>query len=503
MDLFTLILSLAAALAALAAALFAHRAASAAEAPRAPEMHPEVFGRLAVLESQLREAPRDIRSDLSEFRKELKQELMALSTGLQTGLGQSEQAIGTQLATARTEAAQGRKDAEEALGRHVEAFSGTQATRLHETNQQMKELRERTEAALQLMQGKVEALNKEAGERQEAMREQIRTHLEAIRTGNETKLDEMKGVVDEKLSATLEARLGEKFATVSERLEAVHKGLGEMQALATDVGGLKRVLTNVKARGGFGELRLGQLLGDMLTPDQYEKQVAVRAGAGERVDFAIKLPGRTDNPDKPLWLPIDCKFPQEDFERLQAAQDGGDAAEVEARSKDLEKAVRIQAKSIGEKYVQPPHTTDFAILYLPTEGLFAEVIRRPGLVSDLQSKFKVMVTGPTTLAAILNSLQMGFRTLAIEKRSSEVWEVLGAAKAEFKTYGEVWSRLGEKLDQAQKLHEKVQVRNRAIERKLRKVEDHRPEPVVAAAEPMLALASAPLDADEDDEAEAA
>ena len=350
---------------------------------------------------------------------------MALSTGLQTRLGQSEQGIGTQLATSRTEAAQGRKDAEEALGRHVEAFSGTQATRLHETNQQMKELRERTEAALTLMQGKVEALNKEAGERQEAMREQIRTHLELIRTGNETKLDEMKGVVDEKLSATLEARLGEKFATVSERLEAVHKGLGEMQALATDVGGLKRVLTNVKARGGFGELRLGQLLGDMLTPDQYEKQVAVRAGAGERVDFAIKLPGRTDNPDKPLWLPIDCKFPQEDFERLQAAQDGGDAAEVEARSKDLEKAVRIQAKSIGEKYVQPPHTTDFAILYLPTEGLVrrgdpaARAGQRPaGQVQDHGDGADNARGHPQQPADGLPARS------TIEKRSSEVWEVL-------------------------------------------------------------------------------
>ena len=200
----------------------------------------------------------------------------------------------------------------------------------------------------------------------------------------------------------------------------MHKGLGEMQALATDVGGLKRVLTNVKARGGFGELRLGQLLGDMLTPDQYEKQVAVRAGAGERVDFAIKLPGRSADHDRPLGLPIHSKFPPEDFDRRHAAQLRGDAAEVEGCAKELEKAVRVQAKSIGEKYVQPPHTTDFAILYLPTEGLFAEVIRRPGLVSDLQNKHKIMVTGPTTLAAILNSLQMGFRTLAIEKRSSEV-----------------------------------------------------------------------------------
>ena len=210
---------------------------------------------------------------------------------------------------------------------------------------------------------------------------------------------------------------------------------------------------------------------------------------------------RSSDHDRPLWLPIDCKFPQEDFERLQAAQDRGDAAEVEACAKELEKAVRVQARSISDKYVQPPHTTDFAILYLPTEGLFAEVIRRPGLVSELQSKHKIMVTGPTTLAAILNSLQMGFRTLAIEKRSSEVWEVLGAAKAEFKAYGEVWGKLGEKLEQAQRLHEKVAVRNRAVERKLRKVEDARPEALgVADAAPRLQLTPPDVFDDEADEA---
>ncbi len=490
-------------LGALLAGVAAMRAASQPPEPARPDF--DLLGRLAAFERMLESAPRDIRGDMAAFKLELKQELVALSTTLETRLGRFAQEQGGHLTGLRTESTEGRKAFDEALTRHVEGFSHAQTTRLGETNLAMKELRERVE--LQTKEARVEQktaldgialrlaeLNTGHAERQEQLREQMRGHLDSMREGNEKKLDEMKGVVDEKLSATLEQRLGEKFATVSERLEAVHKGLGEMQALATDVGGLKRVLTNVKARGGFGELRLGQLLGDMMTADQYEAQVAVRSGAGERVDFAIKLPGRGENPDRPLWLPIDCKFPQEDFERLQAAQDHGDAAEVESRAKDLEKAVRVQAKSIGEKYVQPPHTTDFAILYLPTEGLFAEVIRRPGLVADLQAKHKIMVTGPTTLAAILNSLQMGFRTLAIEKRSSEVWQVLGAAKAEFRNYGEVWGKLGEKLEQAQKLHEKVATRNRQIERKLKGVEEHRPRELGASAPPQpLAAPVAPLD----------
>ena len=501
-------------LGALLAALGALRAASRPAEPARPDF--DLLGRLAAFERQLEAAPRDVRGDLGQMRTELAQHLATQFSLLEERFGRFAQDQGGHLTGLRTESTEGRKAFDEALTRHVDGFSHTQTTRLGETNLAMKELRERVEAqtkearveqkaALEAIAVRLGELNTGNAQQQEQLREQMRGHLDVMREGNEKKLDEMKGVVDEKLSATLEARLGEKFATVSERLEAVHKGLGEMQALATDVGGLKRVLTNVKARGGFGELRLGQLLADMLTPDQYEKQVAVRAGAGERVDFAIKLPGRSADHDRPLWLPIDCKFPQEDFDRLHAAQDRGEAAEVEACASALEKAVRLQAKSIGEKYVQPPHTTDFAILYLPTEGLFAEVIRRPGLVSDLQNKHKIMVTGPTTLAAILNSLQMGFRTLAIEKRSSEVWEVLGAAKAEFKAYGETWSRLGEKLEQAQKLHEKVAVRNRAIERKLRKVEDHRPEAPAAAAgvAPPLLTLSHPVPADDDDFADEA
>jgi len=249
----------------------------------------------------------------------------------------------------------------------------------------------------------------------------------------------------------------------------VHKGLGEMQSLATGVGDLKRVLSNVKSRGGWGEAQLGMLLEDMLTREQYDRNVRIRKDSGEVVDYAVRLPGR-DGSDEPLWLPIDAKFPQEDYDRLLLAQDVVNPEEVEKAGAALEKAIRVQAKSICEQYIHPPHSTDFAIMYLPTEGLFAEVIRRPGLARDLQNKHRVMVQGPTTLAALLTSLQMGFRTLAIEKRSSEVWQVLGAAKAEFMKYGQVWEKLGKQLDTAKRTVDEAGKRTRAVERKLREVE---------------------------------
>lgn len=274
--------------------------------------------------------------------------------------------------------------------------------------------------------------------------------------------------VDEKLQGTLEARLGESFKLVSDRLELVHKGLGEMQTLATGVGDLKRVLTNVKSRGGWGEVQLGMLLDDMLTPEQYEKNVRIRPGSGEIVEFVVRLPGKGDG--SPLYLPIDAKFPHEDYERLVLVQEAGNAEDAEKAAQALERTVRTQAKSICEKYVHPPYSTDFAIMYLPTEGLFAEIIRRPGLCSELQSQHRVMVTGPTTLAALLNSLQMGFRTLAIEKRSSEVWQVLGAAKAEFKKYGEVWDKLSKQLATAQNTVSEAGRRTRAVAKTLRDVE---------------------------------
>ena len=494
----TTLIALLAACASVAAAVFAWRAAQAAVAPRAPETpHPELYGRLAGLERQVELLPRDLRDDSARFRLELKQELSALYASLETRIGRSEQAQTGHLQGLREESALGRKLADEALAGHVDRFGVTQTARLAETNVQMKELSQRTHDALSAMGLRLETLTKDSGDKHEALREQVRGQMDALRQGNEAKLDEMRGVVDEKLSATLETRLGEKFKTVSDHLEAVHKGLGEMQSLALGVGDLKRVLTNVKTRGTWGEIRLGQLLEDML-PGQFEAQVAVRAGAGERVDYAIRLPGKALG--EPLWLPIDCKFPQEDYDRLQHAHDRGDPAEVEACAAALERAVRTQAKSIAAKYVHPPQTTPFAFLYLPTEGLYAEVIRRPGLVSDLQTALGIMVAGPSTLAANLMSLQMGFHSLRVEKRAAEVWDVLRAAKAEFSSYGEVWGKLGEKLDQAKSLHDKVAVRTRAVERKLRSVEGAEPAPVAASTPPLLALTGA---RDPDDEAEAA
>lgn len=297
----------------------------------------------------------------------------------------------------------------------------------------------------------------------------LNAELAKLRQENEAKLEQMRATVDEKLQGTLEKRLGESFTLVSQRLEEVQKGLGEMQTLAQDVGGLKRVLTNVKSRGGWGEVQLERQLEDILTRDQYDANVAVRPGSGERVEFAVKLPGR-DEAGSVVYLPIDSKFPQEDYERLLDAQDRGEKSEIEEAGRAVERAILEQAKTIARKYIEPPYSTDFAIMYLPTEGLFAEVVRRPGLAARLQSDHRVLITGPTTLMSLLNSLQMGFRTLAIEKRSSEVWQVLGAAKAEFQKYGQVWDKLQKQLSTAQNTVNEASVRTRAIERKLRGVE---------------------------------
>ncbi|AXQ27641.1 DNA recombination protein RmuC [Solimonas sp. K1W22B-7] len=315
----------------------------------------------------------------------------------------------------------------------------------------------------------------------ETLRAVVEAGLLALRTENAEKLEQMRQTVDEKLHETLEKRLGESFKLVSERLEQVHKGLGEMQTLATGVGDLKRVLGNVKARGIFGEGQLGALLEQALTPEQYSANVAVRPGSNERVEFAIRLPGRAGD-DVPMWLPIDAKFPREDYERLVEAQDRSDTEATKAAAAQLERAVRTQAK-LMEKYVCPPHTTDFAVMFLPTEGLYAEVLRRPGLFEALQREYRVNVAGPTTLLAILNSLQMGFRTLAIEQRSSEVWQVLGAVKAEFGKFGEVLDKVKKKLDEASNHIEQTNVRSRAISRSLRDVEALPEGPGVPAIAP--------------------
>jgi DNA recombination protein RmuC len=293
--------------------------------------------------------------------------------------------------------------------------------------------------------------------------------LAAIQADNTVKLDQMRATVDEKLSATLEQRLGESFKQVAERLEQVHKGLGEMQTLARDVGSLHRVLTNVKSRGGFGEVQLEALLADVFTPDQYGRNVATVPGRGERVEFALRLPGPGDG-GAPVWLPIDAKFPREDYERLVDAQERADRDGAEAAARAIEQRLRLEARSIREKYIAAPHTTDFGILFVPTEGLYAEALRRPGLVDALQREQRVILAGPTTLLAMLNSLQMGFRTLALERRSAEVWQVLGAVKTEFGRFGEVLARTKRKLAEATSTIDAAEVRTRAMHRQLRGVE---------------------------------
>jgi DNA recombination protein RmuC len=301
------------------------------------------------------------------------------------------------------------------------------------------------------------------------VRATLESKIKDLQADNAARLEEMRKTVDEKLHATLETRLTESFRQVSERLEKVHQGLGEMQQLAIGVGDLKRVLTNVKTRGTWGEVQLEMLLEQVLTADQYAKNVETIPGTGARVEFAIKLPGSVDG-GAPVWLPIDAKFPKEQYERLVDAAERADADGVLQAGRELERAVRGEAKTICEKYLSPPHTTDFAILFLPTEGLYAEVMRRPGLADDLQRQLRVSIAGPSTLSAILNSLQMGFRTLALEKRSSEVWQVLGAVKTEFGKFGAVLSKTRQTLEQAAKNIENAEVRSRQMTRKLKSVE---------------------------------
>ncbi|MEI6301693.1 MAG: DNA recombination protein RmuC [Betaproteobacteria bacterium] len=296
----------------------------------------------------------------------------------------------------------------------------------------------------------------------------LETKLKELQTDNATRLEEMRKTVDEKLHATLEKRLGESFKQVSDRLEAVHKGLGEMQTLAAGVGDLKRVLTNVKSRGTWGEVQLSALLEQTLTADQYAKNVATVPGSSAIVEFAIKLPGH--DAGSPVWLPVDSKFPVEDYERLLAAQERADPAGVEEASKAIDTRIKLEAKTIREKYIAPPHTTDFAILFLPTEGLYAEALRRPGLADFVQREYRVSIAGPTTLSALLNSLQMGFRTLAIEQRSSEVWELLSAVKTEFSRFGDVLAKTKQQLQTVTNSIGQAETRTRQMTRKLKDVE---------------------------------
>jgi len=415
---------------------------------------------LAAIEAGVQRLERDLREEMARFRQEA-----------------------TQAARdARDEQAMSAARQSDTLGGALGRLGALQAQQLEGFGQQLGRLT-----------GNMDA-------RFEQLRQAVEARLASLQADNASKLEAMRQTVDEKLHATLEQRLGESFRLVSERLEQVQRGLGEMQTLAAGVGDLKRVLSNVKTRGTWGEVQLEALLDQVLTADQFARNVATRPGSAERVEFAIRLPGRelgrsAGGGDTTVWLPIDAKFPIEDYQRLLDAQDRADPAAVEVAAKALEMRLRSEAKSIREKYLEPPFTTDFAILYLPIEGLYAEALRRPALTESLQRDYRISLAGPTTLAALLNSLQMGFRTLAIERRSAEVWAVLGAVKTEFGKFGEALEATKKKLELATRSIDAAGVRTRQIERKLRSVE------ALPAAEAQAQLGQLPeLDAAAADEA---
>lgn len=404
---------------------------------------------------EVQRSGRELRAEVQDSARGTRQELtQAMALFQQTLLAQQGDVARTQneqIDSFRTQLAA----MQQMVGQSLQQATATLA-------QQSQAARESQDAALK-------RFSDAFGEQIATVRTTVEQRLQAIQADNEKKLEQMRATVDEKLHATLEQRLGESFKQVADRLEQVHKGLGEMQGLAKDVGALNRVLTNVKTRGVFGEVQLAGLLEQVFTPEQYATNVETVLGSRERVEFAIRLPGqRADG--VPLWLPIDAKFPREDYERLLDAQERADAPAAEAAGRAIEQRLRLEAKTIREKYVAPPYTTEFAILFVPTEGLYAEALRRPGLSEALQREYRVMLTGPTTLLATLNSLQMGFRTLALEKRSAEVWEVLGAVKTEFGKFGEVLARTQKKLKEASDTIDAAQTRTNVMTRKLKSVE---------------------------------
>ncbi|HHW14457.1 MAG TPA: DNA recombination protein RmuC, partial [Firmicutes bacterium] len=373
--------------------------------------------------------------------------------------------------TVREEVAQSRTEAGVAakLGRDELSASFKQFSDLLLAGQG--EIATRQKEQLDIFANQLAALTQANEQKLEKLRETVEQQLKTLREDNSQKLEQMRATVEEKLHATLEQRLGESFKLVSERLEQVHKGLGEMQTLAAGVGDLKKVLTNVKTRGTWGEVQLGSLLEQVLLKhEQYAENVATKHGSHETVEFAIRLPGQGER-NQPVWLPIDAKFPQEDYQRLVEAQEQGNQALAEAAARQLEARIKSEARDIRDKYLDPPNTTDFGIMFLPTEGLYAEVLRRPGLLETLQREFRVAVAGPSTLLAFLNSLQMGFRTLAIEKRSSEVWALLGAVKTEFGKFGDILEKTQKKLQEASNTIENAARKSRSIERKLRNVQE--------------------------------
>jgi DNA recombination protein RmuC len=414
-------------------------------------------------------------------------ELRMRLDGLLAHVGEVNRDLRQDLAIARNEQANAAGALRAEVGERLAQF--TQVTQ-HQMAAASGAQAEHAKAADQRLSRLAEATN----ERLDAVRGTVETRLDVLRDENARKLDEMRATVDEKLAATLETRLGESFRLVSERLDQVHRGLGEMQSLAAGVGDLKRVLSNVKTRGMWGEVQLGALLADLLTPAQYEQNVATRPGSKERVEYAVRFPGRDDS--QPCWLPIDCKFPLEAWQRLQEALERADAAAVEVSRKALEQFFRAQARDIRDKYIAPPYTTDFAILFVPTEGLFAEAVARPGLHDTLQRDYRVSIAGPTTLAAMLNSLQLGFRTLAIERRSTEVWRVLGAIKTDFGKFAEILAKTQKKLQEASNTIDEARGKSTTIVRRLRDVEAIPHDEAVRLLDGEPASVDAPLGGDE-------
>ena len=470
-----LALSALAALAAVLAWLRKPSGVSAAELDAALQsvMQP-VLNRLDRLE-------RDVRQDLTEGHRSNRQELVqSLAAFGETVSRQAQETTRTQNAQLdgfAQQLVQLRGAVGDALTQQLQALSDANARRLAEVRETLEaQLVQQRQSTDQQQERQRLTLEQQLGQQRQAieqlqlqLRQTLEQQVQALQASNAQKLDEMRATVDEKLQATLETRLGQSFKQVADRLEQVHKGLGEMQTLAQGVGDLKHLLSNVKTRGMFGEAQLAALLEQVLAPDQYATQVATRPGSKNLVDFAIRLPGRGDN-GQPCWLPIDAKFPNEDYERLLDAQARAEPLEAEQAARGLEARIRQEAKSLADKYLEPPHTTDFAILFLPTEGLYAEVLRRPGLMEVLQRDHRVTLAGPTTLMAMLNSLQMGFRTLALEKRSSEVWQVLGAVKTEFGKFGDVLAKVKNQTQTVLNTLDSAEVRSRAMGRALKSVE---------------------------------
>ena len=430
-------------------------------------MTPEIYLAIAFVAGLLVAA---VALSLTRRRSAVDEEVVRRLAELEQAQEREEKMFRDEFSRSREEMAMAAKSQREELGGALQRLNDTTVKSISEVGAMLK-------APIENVVGQTGKLSEANEQRLEALRSIVDTRLKQLQEDNSKQLDRMRITVDEKLQGTLEKRLGDSFKLVSDRLEQVHQGLGAMQQLASDVGGLQKVLTNVKTRGGWGEVQLGNLLEQVLTNEQFARNVQTRDDTAERVDYAVRLPG--DQNGAPVWLPIDAKFPVEDYQRLALAQEKGDLGAIEESMKALETQLRKSARDICGKYINPPNTTDFGIMFLPTEGLYAEAIRRVGLVEQVQRECRVIFAGPTTLAALLNSLQMGFRTLAIQKSSSEVWNLLASVKTEFVKFGGALSAVKDKLDQAARKMDDVDVRSRALTKKLQKVEElpTNPEPL--------------------------